>query len=140
MFVHLRRYRDSAIERNLLLTDGWRVPTASDFQMLINNYPAADLLAKADSITAGFPNTVWDGTDRIGLSLLPTGRVYDGSMNSFNSNTLTEYSIQLWTTSYLSDTSPVQVKYFAYNSYYYQLRNDTSRNNGYPIRLVKDIT
>lgn len=130
----------SAVYIDSLLTDGWRVPTDSDFQTLIDNYQATDLLAKANSITTGFPNTTWSGTNSTGLSLLPTGRVFDGNMTSFNPNTLADYSIQSWTTSYVSHTDPLQAKYFQYNSYYYQLSNNSSRNNGYPIRLVKDIT
>jgi len=60
-----------------LLPDGWHVPIIEEWEELYNYVveqgdDASQLKAIDDSVTEGFPNN-WNGTDKYGFSILPSG-------------------------------------------------------------------
>lgn len=78
-----------------LLPEGWRVPSKSDFEALINDIGGSQnykkLAAVENSVTQGFPNYNFGGTDDFGFKGVPSGYWSYGYMN-FNS------SMDLWST------------------------------------------
>lgn len=100
------------------LSDGWRVPTYSDFQALsaaVNNNPSALCATSPD----------WSGTNTSGFTGLPTGVFYESELHEV------DYSAYLYGT----------------NNYIYYFRTDniqlTQAGSDYfycPVRLCKNAT
>lgn len=126
----------SAIYIDSLLTDGWRVPTTTDFQTLIDNFSASSLLAEASSITSGFPNSSWGGNNELGLSLLPTGKRQDYTFKDFNPPGVNYDAVNLWSKT-ISGNFGSYLQAYNLNL---TISGSTGRNQGLPIHLCRDIT
>lgn len=116
-----------------LLPSGWRVPTISDYNDLLNSLiPIAQvgvlIKAKDNSVKAGFPYN-WSGLNFMYMNILPTGAFFDGSFIHLNEDTV------LWTSEEYSSTQAkdvwVQRSTCGFAQYY--------KVSGYGIRLCKDI-
>lgn len=127
----------SAVYIDSLLTDGWRVPTTSDFHTLIDNVSALSLLAEENSVVSGFPNSYWPGNNALGLNLLPGGRRQDWQFNGFNGQ---YYGPYYWSTTHDSYPLYYWLQGNTSGGIHFSISNSTSANNGMSIRLVKDIT
>lgn len=131
-------YRVQSIQSRILslIPTGWRLPTTSDFTTLFNfvgstNEEKFNALASTDGWTAG------GGNDTYGLSLLPTGEAY-GANNS---------SLQ-WSGKGIGSTivGAISSSKIANFLIYHNGSNygggvsssNSSANDWYPIRLIKD--
>ena len=116
-----------------LLPSGWRVPTQSDFDDLLNSTIPIDqvgilIKAKDNSVKAGFPSS-WKGFNFMHMNVLPAGAFFNGSFDNLNINTV------FWTSeqSNLSQAKDVWVQQetCGFASYY--------KVSGYSIRLCRDV-
>lgn len=116
-----------------LLPSGWRVPTSSDYNNLLNSLvpiSQVGVLIKAEdnSVKAGFPSS-WGGLNFMYMNVLTTGAFYNNSFVNLNVNTV------LWTSEQSSSTRAndvwVQLDTCGFDQY--------DKVSGYCIRLCKDI-
>lgn len=103
-----------------LIPSGWRIPTKSDYQYLINNYSHLEL----KSVTGWNP----EGTNESGLSLSPVGGYSSSGWNNSNG------------TDFFTATSGLYFR-IEFSSPYVRFVDWSHNYHKYcPVRLVKDVT
>ena len=112
-------------------SEGWRLPTKSDFQNLVgisvNRLP---ICAIPNSVTSGFPNDAWAGTNALGFNALPAGQYTSGFYN-IGDRTL------FWSQTPDGSNFYMLAMEYRWNGAFI---NSTSTDNWVSIRLVKDST
>ena len=116
-----------------LLPSGWRVPTSSDYNDLLNSQvPISEvgvlIKAQDNSVKAGFPSS-WGGLNFMYMNVLPTGAFFNGLFVNLDVNTV------LWTS---EEYDAIQAKdvWVQTNTCGFAQYDKIS---GYCIRLCKDI-
>ena len=108
---------------------GWRLPTKSDFENLVgvsvNRIP---ICAAPYSVTSGFPNNDWAGTNALGFNALPAGQYTNGFYN-MGKRTL------FWSQTPDGSNYYMLVMEYKWNNAFI---NATSISDWGSIRLVKD--
>lgn len=103
-----------------LIPSGWRIPTKSDYQYLINNYSHLEL----KSVIGWNP----EGTNESGLSLSPVGGYSSGGWDNSNG------------TDFFTATSGLYFR-IEFSSPYVRFVDWSHNYHKYcPVRLVKDVT
>ncbi len=112
--------------KSTLLPEGWHVPSASEWNILIATATSSQLRATDNLVTENWPSG-WNGTNDYGFNVLPAGR-YNGSFLDFNGMTV------FWTSTSVSGKGQsIFVRNYDDGTISYMYYNGNS------IRLVKDI-
>lgn len=124
--------------KDILLPEGWRVPTDDDWTVLANtigNGTAGTVLrAVNNSINDNWP-TGWNGTNNYGFNVLPAG-LYSADDNIFKR--INERA-QFWTSTDAGIATPSNFSYYFLSTRKYISRTQTQKKTGYSVRLIRDI-
>lgn len=118
--------------KSTLLPSGWRTMTQNDWEAIKTDVGDANLnkiKAWDSQVKAGFPSS-WNGTNELGLTLIPSGR-YDGAFGSLGSTLMIGFLTENGGNYRCRVVGSASTFPYGY---------DFNKKNLSSIRLVKDVT